>query len=128
MACGRADPHAATAEPPGADVTGNFPHAAGRELPHQGDPRLCGHGPHGWAITIMERPGPVSKYPPRPAEIRLHPEPGPFECVPANLDHQMVAFRDHGRIIYAFVALGARGPVHPAESILNSLRVASGVR
>lgn len=85
-------------------------------------------GPTDGLITIMERPGPVSKYPPRPAEIRLHPETGPFECVPANLDHQMVAFRDNGRVIYAFVTLGAHGPVQAAESILNSLRVGPAVR
>jgi hypothetical protein len=85
-------------------------------------------GPTDGLITIMERPGPVFKYPPRPAKIRLHPESGPFECVPANLDRQTVAFRDHGRVIYAFVALGARGPVQAAQSILNSLRVAPAVR
>ncbi len=128
MACGRADPHASTAEPSGADVAGNFPRAAGRELRHRGDRACVDMGPTDGLITIMERPGPVSKDPPRPAVMRLQPKPGPFECVPANLEHEMVTFRDYGRIIYAFVALGARGPVHAAESILNSLRVASGVR
>jgi hypothetical protein len=42
-----------------------------------GGPRLCGHGPHGWADHDLEWPGPVSKYPPRPGRCDFIPSLGP---------------------------------------------------
>jgi hypothetical protein len=80
-------------------------------------------GPSDGLITFMERKGHAENYQARPAEFRLRPTPGPGDCAPASVATQMAAFRDHGRIVYAFVALGGRGPQNEAESILNSLRV-----
>jgi hypothetical protein len=79
-------------------------------------------------ITFMERRGHPENYPVRPAEFQPRPHPQPGDCAPAKVSTQMVAFRDQGRIIYAFVALGSRGPQKKAESMLNSLRVSPAPR
>jgi hypothetical protein len=73
-------------------------------------------------ITILQRKG-SPDFPPRPAQFQLHPRPRAFECLPRDLDGEEVAFSDSDRHFYAFVALGSRGPLHEAESILDSFSV-----
>jgi hypothetical protein len=73
-------------------------------------------------ITIMEEGGRQTGFPPRPATFRLHPRPGSLDCAGPTVQSQEFAFRDAGRNFYTFIALGARGPVDEAESMLNSLR------
>jgi hypothetical protein len=73
-------------------------------------------------ITILERRK-GHGIPARPAHFRLHPHPRSFECAPAKLDGQEVAFSDAGRHFYVFVALGSNGPRRQAESILDSFSV-----
>jgi hypothetical protein len=74
-------------------------------------------------ITILERTGNPRRFRTRPAHFELHPRPGSLECVPRELGADQVAFNDAGRHLYAFVALGAEGPVDQAESMLDSLTV-----
>ncbi len=77
-------------------------------------------GPTDGMITIMERGGRHTGYPPRPARFDLQPRPAAFECAPLRLDSQEFLFREAGRNFYAFVVLGARGPTDEAEAVLNS--------
>jgi hypothetical protein len=74
-------------------------------------------------ITVMERGGRAGGFPPRPGGFDLSSGSGLFECVPARLRAQPIAFRESGRNLEVMVVLGARGPRSEAEAILNSLRV-----
>ncbi len=102
---------------------GTFPMRPGGSCAQAPSRAYSDMGPRDGLITIMEE-GSRQAFPPRPAEVQLHPRPGSFECAGPSLRSQEVVFRDAGRNFYAFVALGARGPVQAAQSILNSLRVA----
>jgi hypothetical protein len=43
--------------------------------------------------------------------------------MPPGLAAREFVFRDAGRRLYAYVAVGKRGPIDEAEAVLNSLRV-----
>lgn len=71
-------------------------------------------------ITILESGGKISGFPPRPPHFRIPARRGSFECAPHGLNAQEFLFSDAGRHFYAFVALGDKGPLRQAESILDS--------
>ena len=83
-------------------------------------------------VSIQERVGDVTDYPPRPEDFETSAEPvGGFMCTPEGVEVYWMSFRDAGRGFYALLALGSQvsqATRDEAWEVLNSFEPSTGDR